>query len=296
MTAVSRQRQAAPTAYEVSRLEDRRRIRELLEPERAYSAYALAQLDPRLFPLNEWYLSSGPSGEALLVHSFSGLGRALFATGDAQALDAVLSLHPGPRFAFGSMKAEHKPVLEKYFVLTRPQSMLRMSVTSRSFSPAAGEAFRLEPPDVPAVNRLYSAEGGPTAYKTAHMEEGVYYGVRVDGGLVAIAGTHVVSPVERIAVVGNVFTHPRYRGRGLATIATSAVTAELLRACDPVVLTVEERNLPAVALYTKLGYRTECHLHETPLIRKEPLGIVSAVRRGIAGWRGRHEGKEVVIK
>jgi len=93
-----------------------------------------------------------------------------------------------------------------------------------------------------------------------------------------------------------VFTHPRYRGQGLAKATTAAVTRHLLADCDLVGLTVEEENEPAIAVYSGLGYETRCKLHETPLVRKEPIGVVSFVRRTIAGWRGRREGKEVVTK
>ena len=97
--------------------------------------------------------------------------------------------------------------------------------------------------------------------------------------------------------MGNVFTHPHHRGKGLATIATSAVTRGPAAATATlVVLTVEAKNDPAVRIYTKLGYQAVCGLHETPLIRKEPLGVGELLRRAVAGWRGRHEGKEVVVR
>jgi ribosomal protein S18 acetylase RimI-like enzyme len=296
MTAVSRERPtpAARPAYEVSRLTDHDAIRKLLEPHRAYAAYALAQMDPALFPRNTWYSAGGPTGQALLVHSRSALGNALFALGDPAALDVVLSLHPGPRFAFGSLTLEHRPVVRKYFLMTRPQLMQRMSVTRETFRPIEAEAQRLRRVDINAVNRLYSMEGGAAAYRAEHLDEAVYYGVYEGRQLISIAGTHAVSRAERIAVVGNVFTHPRYRGRGLAKAVTNAVTRELLEDCELVALTVEVENRPAVAVYSGLGYETQCQLHETPLVRKEPFGVVSFVRRTIAGWRGRHEGKEVV--
>ena len=44
------------------------------------------------------------------------------------------------------------------------------------------------------------------------------------GALVAVAGTHLVSDTYGVAAIGNVFTHPDYRGRGYATLATGAVT------------------------------------------------------------------------
>lgn len=294
MTAVSRDADAALSHFEVEHLTDPSAIRRMLERERAYAAYALAQLDPTLFPRNEWVLSSCEGAQALLVHSRSGLGNALFAIGDPGALNAALSLHPGARFSFGSLRLEHRPVAERYYVLTRPQLMQRMAIEATDFEHAPGAAVRLTEADVPQVNALYSLEGGQTAYTGAHMEEGLYHGVFEGGELVSIAGTHVVSRAEGVAVVGNVFTHPRHRSRGLATLATSAVTRELLGFCNLVALTVEAANEPAVRIYTRLGYKAVCNLHETPLIRKEPLGALSFVRRTIAGWRGRHEGKEVV--
>jgi ribosomal protein S18 acetylase RimI-like enzyme len=297
MTAtLSRGRQRTRTIYAVERLKDPEVIRQLLWLERAYAAYALAQLDPGLFRLSEWYAASGPDGAGLVLHSRGGLGRALFVLGHPTAVEAALSLHPGPRFSFGSLRPEHRQSIEKFFVCTRPQTMLRMSVTRARFKPVDGEAVRLTGRDISAINRLYATESGSSAYHARHIEEGTYCGVSVNNLLVSIAGTHVVSEGEGVAVVGNVFTHPMYRGQGLATIATSAVTAELIGCCPLVVLTVESENRPAVAIYHRLGYETQCTLHETPIIRREPVGALSLYRRVAAGWRGRSEGKELVIR
>lgn len=268
----------------------------MLLPDRAYSAYALAQLEPSLFRLAEWYAAHGPDGRALLLHSRGGLGRALFALGEPAALEALVSLHPGPRFSFGSLRPEHRAAIQKYFIFTRPQAMLRMSVSTEGFRSADSRAVRLTGRDISQVNRLYASESGSSSYQPRHIDEGVYHGVYIDGFLVSIAGTHVVSYAEGIAVVGNVFTHPMYRGGGLATIATGATTATLLERCPLVVLTVERENEPAVRVYQRLGYETQCTLHETPLIRKEPVGALSLVRRVFAARRGKAEGKEVVIR
>lgn len=297
MTAVSHEGQATGVQFEITAQHDPQAIRRLIEHDRAYTAYAIAQLDPSLFEENEWWLATGPAGrEALVVHSTSGLGNALFAIGDPEALDVVLSLHPGPRFTFGSLRLEHRAVAEKHYILSRPQLMTRMSVKKDTFEPAPGPAVRLGPSEVSDVNKIYSIEGGPTAYRPVHLEDGVYYGLYLGGRLVSIAGTHVVSRAEGIAVVGNVFTHPNQRGHGFATVATSAVTADLLRDCEQVVLTVESKNAPALAIYTKLGYQAACALHETPMLRRDPVGIGAFARRTLAGWRGRQEGKEVVVR
>jgi GNAT superfamily N-acetyltransferase len=286
----------APARWQVERLTDRETIRALLAPEGTYAAYARAQLAPSLFAQSEWWSASGPAGRALVLHSWGGLGPALLTIGDAAALDVLLGLHPGPRTCFASFRPEHLELIQRRFLLTRKELMLRMSVTRETFRAAEGEAVRLRGRDIGLINRLYSAEGGPAAYSSRHIEEGVYYGVILEGRLASVAGTHVDSPPERVAVVGNVFTHPRCRGSGLATIATSALTQALLEHCDLVALTVEASNAPALAVYAKLGYRQQCTLYETPAIRRDPFGLASSLRRLAAWWRGRREGKEVVLR
>lgn len=287
---------AAGAQYGVERLTDAAAIRAVLAPEGAYAAYALAQLSPPFSQESEWWLATGRQGRALVLHSRGGLGRALVTAGDPTALDVILSLHPGPRLCFASFRPEHRQTMRRHFLLTRDELMVRMSVTKETLRPVEGETVRLSGRDIAQINRLYSSEGGPASYTARHIEQGVYCGVIVDGKLVSVGGTHVDSPEERIAVVGNVFTHPRYRGSGLATIATSAVTQAVLDHSDLVALTVEASNEPALAVYRKLGYRQECTLYETPAVRKDALGLISGLRRLTAVWRGRGLGREIMVR
>jgi predicted GNAT family acetyltransferase len=72
----------------------------------------------------------------------------------------------------------------------------------------------------------------------------------------------VISREARLAVVGNVLTHVDYRGRGFATAVTGAVTAELLRTSDQVVLNVRSDNPPALQAYRRLGYAEHVRFEE----------------------------------
>jgi len=278
--------------YTVERLVDPEAIRPLLEGQRAYAAYALAHLEPRLFSRSEWWHARGPQGQALVVHTRTGLGPALVALGDPQALDVLFRLHPGPRLTFATFQLEHLAVAQRHFVLSRQGPSLRMSVSAASFRPAQGDAQRLTRTDIGAVNALQHSEGFGS-YPAAALAEGVYYGVYVDQRLMAMAGTHVASPSQGLALVGNVMTHPRYRGQGYGTIATSAVTVELLNTCPDVLLTVDARNKTAIRIYERLGYREERRLIESGARRKDMIGLVALVRRWRARRRGR-PGREVV--
>ena len=60
------------------------------------------------------------------------------------------------------------------------------------------------------------AKAWTSSYRSSQLRDGIYFGIFVDGALVAMAGTHGVSKSDRIAVVGNVFTHPRHRNSHFA--------------------------------------------------------------------------------
>jgi len=277
------------------------RVRALLEPRRLYAAYALGQLSPDLFPLTDCWRAIGlESGSgALVVFSRGGLGAALLTMGEPEALAAILSIHPGPRQNYVTCEPGHVETVRRFYQLSAEQPMLRMWVTGQTFSapqstPRGVLIRRMYATDSRLVNRLYNSEGSPTYYSGQQIAAGCYFGVIDDGHLVSVAGTHVISPEEGIAVVGNVFTHPLWRGRGYATLATGATTAFLLRQCRDVVLTVDAANTPAVRAYQRLGYRTDCRLIEAAITRRELIPLGSYLRRLRARSRAHQDGSEIV--
>lgn len=281
--------------FVVQSLDDPNRIRALLRPRVEYTAYALGQLEPGLFERTKWYWAKGSSGTALVLHSRGGLGDATFIMGDPDGVAAILAIHPGNAQTYATCQPQHLRALQRVYRLAHQQPMIRMSVTRETFRPHSNvPAVFLSGLDIRRINALYGSEGGPSYYVPEHIDAGVYRGIVSEGRLVAIAGTHVVSHHERVAVVGNVFTHPMYRGRGYATAATSAVTQALLEDCDTVVLTVDPKNAPAVAAYERLGYREVCQLVEASAARHDPFGLGAALRRWRANVRGRRYGGALV--
>lgn len=272
---------------------DRDQLRNLLGAERAYSAYALGQLQPVLFNRSEWWTGRGAGGQALVLHSQGGLGNALFALGAVEALEAVLRLHPGPRHTFLTCQVQHLDVVRRYYHLSESESMLRLLVDRETFQPVEGQVRLLAGVDVKDINRLYRADGTPAFYTAENIDDAVYYGAFEGDQILAVAGTHVVSAEEEIGVVGNVFTRPAYRNQGFGALVTSAVTSELLRTCREVVLTVDPGNTAAVHAYRKLGFRDVGRLIEGAAVRRD-LGLASWLRRRVAALRGRRYGGELI--
>jgi ribosomal protein S18 acetylase RimI-like enzyme len=159
--------------------------------------------------------------------------------------------------------------------------MVRMWVDRSTFRPADDPGIEpLGPSDAGELNRLYRLGFG-SWLPPQSIGEGIYRGIRVNGRLVAAAGTHVIGRRARIAVVGNVLTQPEFRGRGYAQATTGAVTALLLQFCDHVVLNVRSDNPPALNAYRRLGYAEHVRFEERLGHRVGSLwaDIASALRR-----------------
>jgi RimJ/RimL family protein N-acetyltransferase len=79
------------------------------------------------------------------------------------------------------------------------------------------------------------------------------YGFYKEDQLVSYAGSFIQLP--QIWLIGGVYTHPKHRNRGYATLATSAITEEALRTADAAALFARSDNYPAIKAYEKIGYR-----------------------------------------
>ncbi|MYD72928.1 MAG: GNAT family N-acetyltransferase [Chloroflexi bacterium] len=278
---------------EIARVFDREALGDRLQTDRYSAAYALAQLDEDAWPEAEFYRCAIGSSESIVCHSRSGLGSATTLAGSAEGVGAILQLHPGYPNTFAIAEPHHVEALEQVYSFRRITRMMRMLVTRESFQPNDQEAQPMLGAHVDLLNRLYNAEGDPTHYQREHIAAGCYWGVVDEERLVAVAGTHAIGRSHGIAILGNVFTHPRFRGRGHATTATSAVTAALLEQVDEVVLSVDPENTPAVLAYRKLGYRHVGDIIEASATRHTST-LMTAMRRWAARRRGPDGEREVV--
>jgi len=242
---------------------DRALIRAFLERDRLLAAYAIGDLDERDFGRARWGIATEGDDVVALVVEYGGLSpQPLFVMGRDDGIDAILRDIIRPRLTFIAVVPSTLQAIQRRYRLDPGPQMVRMWVDAERFKPKADGAVEpLRPSDAPELNRLYRLGFGSWLAPQA-VAEGVYYGIRVGRRLVAAAGTHVVVRDARIAVVGNVLTQPEYRGRGYAEATTSAVTAELLKFCDHVVLNVRADNPPALNAYRRLGYAEHLRFEE----------------------------------
>ncbi|MEE9592643.1 MAG: GNAT family N-acetyltransferase [Thermoplasmata archaeon] len=174
-------------------------------------------------------------------------------TGTVEAAKVLLSRAPSSPCTFMSAP-ELSELVEARREITARRLMDFMVVEATSFRSADTQgAQRLGERDVESLEALYRGAGEEPRAWGQWAEQGLAYGLRLEGRLVAAAGTHFVSR-ER-SLIGGVYTSPEFRRRGCAAAVTSAVTREALQKSDQVGLMVVSTNVAAIRLYDKLGYR-----------------------------------------
>jgi GNAT superfamily N-acetyltransferase len=152
-----------------------------------------------------------------------------------------------------------------YIIGTRPQATETLAVgdslrtfqmlgPSRTPSVGRGNEFnpvRLDAADARAMVALTDT-AFPGFFRPRTHEMGHYFGIRVAGELVAMAGERVAIPGYR--EISAVCTHPSHTGKGYGSALTNLLLRFHSDAGIKSFLHVAESNTHAFALYQRLGF------------------------------------------
>ncbi len=235
-------------------------LRRLLERDRIWNAYAIADLDPVHDEFTDWFLYKDS-----LVLRYRGLEPDLiFASGNPGAIKTLFAELPPGDYQY-ALKEEVLHAVLPLFSFLRSTPMWRMALKHDPpalIMPQNARTLSIE--DLSNIKGLMAGhEDRPDSFMPGQLESGLFFGVFEKEDLVAMAGVHVFSEISDVAAVGNVFTHPDYRGKGLGTLASAAVTNNLMmRGFGTIVLNVSKENEPAIRSYLKIGFEPCCHYLE----------------------------------
>lgn len=129
--------------------------------------------------------------------------------------------------------------------LVRPESVIGI---------ADDDIVALGPANEAELRALYDVAYPDTWFDPAMLAKGPQLGLRQGGALVATAGLHVWSPRYGVAALGNITTHPDWRGRGLSRRVTAALCRRCLTQVTTVGLNVRADNQAARRVYQGLGF------------------------------------------
>ena len=255
---------------------DQATIRAILETDRPWTAYALADLEPGFFEHATWFDAIGETPALALVYTAFATP-VLITLGRMPELAAILhemesTLNPPELYAV--VRPEVIPLLMERYHLSHEIAMQRMVLDPTQYHPSMSDnVVRLGLADLEAVQSLYAdgaASGeAPDWFSQEMLAQGVFYGIREAEKIVAIVGTHIVSTSEGVGCLGSIYTRRDRRGRGLSTNVTSAVIAQLLNMkLRTIVLNVREGNVPAIGVYERLGFQRYCEYVEAVAMKR----------------------------
>ncbi|MDG4781470.1 GNAT family N-acetyltransferase [Micromonospora sp. WMMD961] len=235
---------------------DRAVLAELLGRDPVLHAYQLGDLDDFFWPYTSWFRR----GEqvVLLYHGVDPPTVLAFAApADTAAMAALLAeLAPVlPARLYAHLSPGLVDALSGSFRFEPGGRHHRMALTDPARLAAVAPAgVVLGAADLPQVGELYERSYPGNWFDARMLDTGQYLGVRDGGELIAVAGVHVFSPAYRVAALGNVTTHPRWRGRGLGAAVVAGLCARLRASVTHVTLNVKADNAAAVRLYERVGF------------------------------------------
>ncbi|MGR9171449.1 GNAT family N-acetyltransferase [Rhizobium sp. KDH_Rht_773_N] len=99
----------------------------------------------------------------------------------------------------------------------------------------------------------------PGPFTLGAQKLGTFWGVKIDGRLVAMAGQRLRLPGH--GELSGLCTHPDFQGKGLGTLLFRYVAGEISARGDTVFLHAYYTNTSAIALYKTLGFKLRSELN-----------------------------------
>ncbi|MET7880177.1 GNAT family N-acetyltransferase [Micromonospora sp. DT68] len=235
---------------------DRAVLARLLGRDPVLHAYQLGDLDDFLWPYTSWFRR----GEQviLLYHGMDPPTLVALAAPDGRAELAALLAEAAPVLParlYAHLSPGLAEALDGSFRVGAAGRHHRMALTDPARLAAVPPAgTQLGAADLPQLRELYARAYPGNWFDARMLDTGQYLGVREGGELVAVAGVHVFSRTYRVAALGNVTTHPRWRGRGLGAAVVAALCVRLRESVEHVTLNVKADNAAAVRLYERVGF------------------------------------------
>lgn len=243
---------------EVKTIRDKSIIHNFLSENPGLFLYLIGDLDDFFWPHTKWFA---------VTHNDSIKSIALLYSGD---IPTFLLFHEGdpgyPSFLIKSIKSElpetfnvHlSPGLINIFgrenIIRNYGHNLRMVLTKIPVPVSDKNIRRLRLSDLEEMKNFYTISYPGNWFDSRMVETGKYFGYFINENLAGISGIHVWSGEYRVAALGNIATHPDFRGMKIAYKLTVVLCSDLSKDTDTIGLNVSSANIPAIRCYENAGF------------------------------------------
>lgn len=238
----------------------------LFEADRVTHLYGLADLEEPFWSYSTWY-RDGVAAVGLVAVDEWVTGYAMSQSDPEVTLDLLTRVQPSlPSGSWVTGPIGMYEVVAQVRPTRSIGSHWRMILNKPAKTHGTRVAIRLSIDDLEDVMDLHASDDERSFFLPIMLEHYPFFGIWEDGRLVASAGTHVASRRHGVAAVGAVITRPSHRGRGLGSLAMSALCRTLAGEYETVGLNVETTNEAALRLYDRLGFHRAFQYEEIEVL------------------------------
>lgn len=240
-------------------LHDKNEIETLLRQNTFLHLYSIGDLDDSFWRHTTWYgLHEDTLKQVVLIYTGSDLPVLLGLTVEPNLMTRLLRsiIHLLPRRIYTHLSGNLAQIFAEDYQVQSHGLHNKMALTNSQFLTKfdTSEVVQLTVEDADEIAEFYHVSYPENWFDSRMLATGYYYGIRCGNTLVSIAGVHVYSPQYKVAALGNIATHPQFRGQGLSKKVVAKLCQELLQTVDYVGLNVKADNAIAIRCYEKLGF------------------------------------------
>ncbi|MBN2181839.1 MAG: GNAT family N-acetyltransferase [Sedimentisphaerales bacterium] len=240
-------------------LHDRWEIESFLRQNVYLYIYAIGDLDDFFWPYTTWYAwyENDEIRAIALLYGGRKLPTLLALSEESktkQLLHDLVQLLPQKFHAH--LRSGVNDVLKKKYDIKSHGQYGKMALKNKSslLRVDCSEAFRLKNEDLDEILEFYEQVYPGNWFDSEMLRTKQYFGIRKENKLVSVAGIHVYSEQYKVAALGNIVTHPDYRGNGFGKAVTAKLCRELSKKVDHIGLNVKSDNDIAISMYEDLGF------------------------------------------
>ncbi len=244
---------------ELEILHDKDKILDFLKVNPALYAYMIGDLDDFFWPKTIWYaLKQGDEIKSIMLIYVGMETPTLLAFYEKESnysirlLERIKSILP---LKFNThLSPDLLEVFGRQNLLEHYGTCHKMALKKTVQAIEDQNIRKLKADDLKVIEAFYEVAYPQNWFDKRMLETNMYMGYFVGRQLVAIAGVHVYSAAYKIATLGNIATHPDFRGQQIGYKLTASLCFELQKQVDWIGLNVKTANEHAIRCYQKIGF------------------------------------------
>lgn len=258
----------------VNQEKNKNKIYSSLKQDETWAGYMICDLQDEFFEeRTKWYIAyknkkpvaitlfyNYPENEISKIKGNS-TKDVIITMGNKEGINKIFENVDLPPKSWYHIPESHIKILKKFYDFENLRKMKRFFIVKDNFKMFDGDAERLSEENFNEIIELFKNHN--EYFLLPYMlKYDTFYGIRKDGKLISVAGTHFLSKDYKIGTFGNLFTHPDYRREGYGKICASKTIDELLKKCKLVIGNTAENNIPSFKIHNKLGFKEHCFYWE----------------------------------